>query len=65
MKAEQIESLKSLVNKLKKDLKRAEDMWNNKEPQAGIIGWLEGSIKGAIIELEVELEVELEHTKRE
>lgn len=48
--------MKRLIDALKKDLAKADEMWNAKESHAKIVGWLEGVIKSAIIELEVAAE---------
>lgn len=53
MKAEEI---KRLIEALKKDLAKADEMWNAGKPHASIVGWLEGGMKSAIVELEVALE---------
>ena len=50
------DKMKRLIEALKKDLAKADAMWNEKQPHAKIVGWLEGGIRGAIIELEVAVE---------
>jgi len=44
-----------IIEALKKQLNTTEEMWNNKEPHAQIVGYLQGTIKGVIGHLETKL----------
>lgn len=43
---------KFIINYLQKNLDESEKMWDEKEPHAKIIGYLQGSIKSIINSLE-------------
>ena len=44
---------KFIINYLKKNLDESEKMWDEKEPHAKIIGYLQGTIKSLIQSLEL------------
>jgi hypothetical protein len=44
-----------IIEALKKQLNTTEEMWNNKESHAQIVGYLQGTIKGVIGHLETKL----------
>jgi len=44
-----------IIETLKKQLNTTEEMWNNKESHAQIIGYLQGTIKGVISHLEAKI----------
>lgn len=44
-----------LIETLKKQLNTTEEMWNNKENHAQIIGYLQGTVKGIIGHLETKI----------
>ena len=47
------EFLKQLKEDLKRNLSESERMWNErKDDKAFIIGWLQGTVKGAISDIE-------------
>lgn len=41
-----------LIEALKANLASSDQQWNNKEPHAQIVGYLQGTIKGVISHLE-------------
>jgi hypothetical protein len=44
-----------IIEALKKQLNTTEEMWNNKENHAQIIGYLQGTVKGIIGHLETKI----------
>jgi hypothetical protein len=47
--------IETLINALQKQLNTTEEMWNNKESHAQIVGYLTGTIKGVIGHLETKI----------
>jgi hypothetical protein len=47
--------IETLINALQKQLNTTEEMWNNKESHAQIVGYLQGTIKGIIGHLETKI----------
>jgi hypothetical protein len=47
--------IETLINALQKQLNTTEEMWNNKENHAVIVGYLQGTIKGVIGHLETKI----------
>lgn len=46
-------SVQHIIDSLKEDLQRSQEMWNQHDNHAKIVGYLEGSIRFAIAKLEV------------
>ena len=44
-----------VIEALRKQLDTTEEMWNNKEPHAQIVGYLQGTVKGIISHLETKI----------
>ena len=44
-----------VIEALRKQLNATEEMWNNKESHAQIVGYLQGTIKGVISHLETKI----------
>ena len=44
-----------IIEALRKQLNATEEMWNNKESHAQIVGYLQGTIKGVISHLETKI----------
>ena len=44
-----------VIEALRKQLNATEEMWNNKESHAQIVGYLQGTIKGVISYLETKI----------
>jgi hypothetical protein len=44
-----------VIEALRKQLNTTEEMWNNKEPHAQIVGYLQGTVKGVISHLETKI----------
>ncbi len=47
--------IETLINALQKQLNTTEEMWNNKESHAQIVGYLQGTIKGVINHLKIQI----------
>ena len=44
-----------VIEALRKQLNTTEEMWNNKESHAQIVGYLQGTVKGVISHLETKI----------
>ena len=44
-----------VIEALRKQLNATEEMWNNKESHAQIVGYLQGTVKGVISHLETKI----------